>query len=416
MLDVWPALPLSIVSHNDNPTGSVDNIIAALKCTNRVCRIFLSIVRSFGLDILLAEMQQPFPELTYLELSLGRETVPVFPDSFLGGSAPRLEWLQLYGISFPSLPKLLRSATHLVTLHLHQIPHSGYFSPDAMATVLSTLTSLDSLSLSFESHRFCPDPANRRLSPSTCSALPVLTVFLFKGVSEYLDDFVACISAPQLNKLEITVFNDIEFYTPQFTQFISRSTPVSRAPDKAHITFQDRAARVSFSSQTSRDWVFYLEILCKGLDWQVSFLEHVCTSCLPLLYMLDDLYFHEDSDSQPDWEDNIESEEWLELLRPFKTVKNLYLSEKLASCIATALRGPVEGRTTNVLPALRNIFLKGLDSSGSVQESIRRFVAVRRVANLPISISPWTNSTENIILRWTGTNRCTSFATFRNDC
>jgi len=46
-------------------------------------------------------------------------------------------------VPYPGLPKLLSSATHLVTLHLLNIPHSGYISPEAMVTALSTLTRLE---------------------------------------------------------------------------------------------------------------------------------------------------------------------------------------------------------------------------------------------------------------------------------
>jgi hypothetical protein len=88
--------------------------------------------------------------------------------------------------------------------------------------------------------------------------------------------------------------------------------------------------------------------------------------------MLEDLYFHEDSLWRPDWKDNVENRQWLELLRPFMAVKNLYLSEEFASRIP-ALQELVEGRTTDVLPALQNIFLAG--RSRSVQETIGRLVA-----------------------------------------
>ena len=206
---------------------------------------------------------------------------------------------------------------------------------------------------------------------------------------------MACIDAPLLNRLEITFFNDIVFDTPQLVRFITH-TPKSRALEKAFITIQDRAARVEFSSQTSRDGAFYVEILCRGLDWQVSSLEQVCTSCLPSLYMLEDLYFYNDLHLQPDWKDDIENRQWLELFRPFIAVKNLYLSENFASHLGPAFQELVEGRTTDVLPALQNIFLKGLESSGSVQESIGQFVAARQVANHPIGISPWTDSEEGM--------------------
>jgi hypothetical protein len=61
----------------------------------------------FGIGKILAVMQQPFPELTRLELRSIDETSPVVPDLFLGGSAPRLQLLSLEYIPFPGLPKLL---------------------------------------------------------------------------------------------------------------------------------------------------------------------------------------------------------------------------------------------------------------------------------------------------------------------
>ena len=213
-LDVWPTLPLIVeaIFSDSIRLGSMENVIAALKRTDRVCQINLSTIESLEMKIFLAAMQQPFPELTHLHLRPNHETV-VLPDSFLGGSAPRLEDLKLVAIPFPGLPKLLLSATHLTDLALVHIPHSGYFSRDAIATVLPTLTSLDSFDLEFISIRSCPDRASRRPPPSTRPILPVLTHFVFKGASEYLEDLVARIDAPQLKNLFITFFNDFVFST-----------------------------------------------------------------------------------------------------------------------------------------------------------------------------------------------------------
>jgi hypothetical protein len=115
---------------------------AAIVCV----RISLMEVSSSQLETLSAAMQVPFPELTSLDLwSFGGEEL--LPDSFLGGSAAHLRFLRLYRIPFPGLPKLLLSATHLVTLQLLEIPHSGYIPPEAMFTVLSTLTRLQDFML-----------------------------------------------------------------------------------------------------------------------------------------------------------------------------------------------------------------------------------------------------------------------------
>ena len=84
------------------------------------------------LEDVLASMQVPFQELTELGLFSDGVTPPVIPDLFLGGSAPRMQILQLNSAPFLGLPKLLPrllSATQLTSLHLTDIPHSGDMSP-----------------------------------------------------------------------------------------------------------------------------------------------------------------------------------------------------------------------------------------------------------------------------------------------
>ena len=393
-LDIWPSLPLVIV-YEGRLTGNVDNIIAGLERTDRVRETHLIGVRSSDSEIILAALQQPFPELRFLWVGLDDKigTVPFVPDSFLGGSAPHLEVLMLTGVLFPGLLKLLLSATHLVDLRLISIPHSGYIPPDMMVTVLSMLTRLSSLILTFASPRSCPNRESRRPPPSIRSFFSALSNFHFGGVSEYLEDLLACIDAPQLRNLRITFFNDIVFDTPQLIQFIGR-TPVSRALGKAHIAFWGHGADVNFSSQKSGYGFgpFRVGILCRGSDWQVSSLEQVCTSCLLPSSKLEDLYIHKHPYQRPDWKGNIENGLWLKLLQPFTAVKNLYLSEEFAIRIAPALQELVGERTTEVLPAMQNIFVEGLESSGPVQEGIRQLVAARQVASRPIAVSRWANS------------------------
>ena len=112
---------------------------------------------------------------------------PALPDGFLGGSAPRLQSLELDSIPFPALPKLLLSATDLVHLTLWNIPHSGYISPEAIVTGLAVLANLKSLTIEFESPLSRPDRESRRPPPPTRTVLPALTRFEFQGVSEYLE-------------------------------------------------------------------------------------------------------------------------------------------------------------------------------------------------------------------------------------
>jgi hypothetical protein len=384
-LDVWPPLPLYIACNKG--AESVDNIVAVLERSNRVCHIDLMRIERSNLKSISAAMQVPFPELTHLQLQLWPwgETVSAFPDSFLGGSAPRLENLWLEGIPFPGLPRLLLSATYLVTLELGNIPHSGYFSPEAIVTALSTLTRLRTLWLQFESPQSCPGQARQHPPPPTRSVLPSLTWFSFKGVSEYLEVVVARIDAPRLSKLDITFFNQIIFDTPQFIQFISRTTPL-RPFEKARVTFGRDAAAVELSSQTGKNKVLEVRILCRELDWQVSSMEQVCTLCLPPLSTLESLYIYEYPRWRPQWQDNIENALWLELLHPFTSAKNLCLSEDIARLIVPALEELDGGRATEVLPTLQKMFLES-QPSGRVWEGIQQVVSARQVTGHPIAVS-----------------------------
>ena len=396
-LDVWPSLPLIIWGGANLAQGLtyVSNIIAVLERSGRVVEIGFSTDDDRELENVLEAMQVPFPELTRLGFWSGGGIVSVLPNSFLGGSTPRLQFLMLHRIPFPGLPKLLLSATHLVELHLVDIPHSGYISPEAMVTSLSTLTSLVILTLKFESRLSRPDWANRRLPPPTRSVLPVLSSFYFKGACEYLEDVVTCIDSPQLNKLSITWFDQIVFGMPQLIQFISRS-PILETFEKAIVDFSKYTATVKLSSQTSGYGTLNMAISCIELDWQVSSMEQVCTSCLPPLSPLEDLYIYGHLFWPPVWQDNIENTLWLELLRPFTGVKNLYLSDKFASLIIPALQELTGGSTTEVLPTLENIFVEELQPSGTVQASIRQFAATRQVTGHPIAVSRWDNSKEDM--------------------
>ena len=384
-LDIWPALPL-VVQGSANP-NELDNIIAVLERSDRVSGIDIYIPGSHSEDIWTA-MQVPFPELTSLSLSSSGK-VTIVPDSILGGSASRLQELSLDNILFPGLPKLLLSATHLVHLQLTTIPHPEYFSLDTVVTVLSTLTSLDMFWLQFQSPLSLP---SRRPPPLTRSVLPALSSLRFKGASEYLEDLVAHIDTPRLLALYITLFNQIVFDTPHTIQFISRA-PALRTFEEAHLTFEGDTANVRFLSPTIGYDRIHLKILCREFDWQVSSLEQVCTSSLPLLSVLEDLYIYEEAYSEPDWKDNIEDMLWLELLQPFTAMKNLYLSEKFVLRIAPALQELIGGRKIEVMPALENIFLEGLQPSGPGQEGIVKFVAARQLSGHPITVSIWERAT-----------------------
>jgi hypothetical protein len=92
---------------------------------------------------------------------------------------------------------------------------------------------------------------------------------------------------------------------------------------------------------------------------------------------------------------------WLDLLRSFIAVKNLYLSEEFVPRIAPALQELVGGRTTEVLPVLENIFLEGFwPSTGRpLQGDIENIVAARLLTSRPVAVSRWERGKEVIYNR-----------------
>ena len=379
--DVWPALPL-IIEDTLTSSSSTDNVIIALGQSNRVCEVAF---KGWKLGEVLPAMQVPFPELTYLQLWSEDETPVVIPDSFLGGFAPRLQTLTLKSVSFPGLPKLLLSATHLVYLSLYDIPHSTYISPQVIVALISTLSSLESLYLEFRSPRSRPDQERPSLPPPKRSILPALTKFYFRGVTEYLEQLVTHIDTPQLFKMEMTFLNQIDFDCPRLSQFIN-CTPTLGPLNKARVNFTDSLAVVELGPWT-RDLI--INISCIEPDWQLSSIEQVCNWSLPTLSTVEDLYIDHQY-SELVWKnDAIENTLWSQLLLPFIAVKDLYLSNVFAPGIAATLQELVGGRIMEMLPSLQNIFVEELELSGSFQEDIGQFVASRQLHDHPIAVSDW---------------------------
>jgi len=392
MLDIWPEFPISIEDDGDATVEGATNVVNALKLNDRVSRIKLWNVSSseVKLERVVEVMQDPFPTLTYLLLLSSDVTPPVISDSFLGGSAPRLQNLWLDGIPFPTLPNLLFSAPDLVHLRLWRVPHSGYISPETMVSCLSALTRLEEFVLGFQSPRSRPFRTDRLRRPLTRTILPALTQLRYKGVTEYLEDLVARIDIPLLQEIEMTFFNQLVFDISQLPKFVTHTATIATL-DQADVVFYNSSISIELSSQTATvdPAKLTLRISCRQLDWQLSSLAQVCNSTLATPSTLDRLDIHEDRHSPPHWQDDIETTQWLELFHPFTSVKNLHLSKQVTPCVAPALKELPGERVTEVLPALQNLFIDGFQPSGPDQEAFGGFVAARQLSGCPVTIHHW---------------------------
>jgi len=282
------------------------------------------------------------------------------------------------------------TANHLVTLRLWVIPHSMSTSPEGMATCLSTMPNLESLSIGFRPpqppHNWLDQP-NRLLSPLTRVILPSLTEFRCQVMSEYLEDFVSRIDVPLLDKVFINFFDQSIFDVPRFHDFLARTERFT-----AHI--RGTVAFWSYSIEFELEFELgslSLGILCRGLGPQISSMAHLCSSSLPLPSALKRLDIREGLPRALaiGWPDRLHSTQWLELFHPFTGLRDLHLGKELVLHYILALRELAGERATELLPALQNLFIQGLDRLGPIQEALGQFVAARQLSGLPVVVHSW---------------------------
>jgi F-box-like len=385
MLNIWPALPIVIIVHvRKLQQCMMGDIIAALEQHNRVCEIYIEDIPN-QLLTKFAAMSEPFPVLTNLGLWSFNAGVPVLPDSFLGGSAPRLEKLVLHGIPFPALPELLLSTSNLVKLDLRGIPLSGYISPEAMVTGLSALSSLQDFRLEFLYPLSQENRENRLLPRLKRAVLPALTSFHFKGDSEYLEDIIAQIDTPLLDRFHVSFFNQLIFHTPFLRHFISR-TETFKVSHQADIRFCPDHVEVTLRrpDRMDKQGTLSLEISCGPSDWQLSSLAQICDSALSPLPTLEHLEIYDD---RGHWESNTDNSQWLEVSHPFALVKDLFLLYgELFRLVAPALEELPGRSVTEVLPALERLFILDSQSSEPVTKAIEKFIALRRLSGRPVVV------------------------------
>jgi len=401
-LEAWPVLPVLLTLKVELLHGRflhskldqwLDNMVAALKSEhfNRICEIRIVDYSNSRWERLTAAMQKPFPELRHLTIWVYDDVASPLPDSFLGGSAPRLRTLSLRGIPFPSMPKLLSSANDLITLSLSDISDSGYISPDAIVTALTAMTRLETLQLKFRSPPSRRNPANRPLPLPTRFVLPALAKLIFEGAYEYLEDLLSSIDFPLLYRLHITFFMDFNFDVPHLRRLIGHAEEFKSFDRAQVVLIYHHSIKLRLYPKTEvldhhGLHELQIEIICGELDLQVSSLAKLYSSSFPLITTLEELeirdYAYVPSSHQ---RNGMENAPWLELLHPFTALKNLYLPDTITRCVCGALSGE---RSTQVLPALRKLFVRTWPSQ-PIQNAIMPFVTARQLSGHPLVVDCW---------------------------
>ncbi|KAH9021243.1 hypothetical protein EDB85DRAFT_2189791 [Lactarius pseudohatsudake] len=312
-------------------------------------------------------MQEPFPALTHLLIESDIwGAMPALPDSFLGGSAPRLQTISISGIPFPAAPTLFSSAHDLVKIDLSDIPPTGHIPPEAMVAGLAALPRLKFLTFEFEMRMPFSYPDRMRLLPITRTTLPALTTFYFKGLFEYFEDFVAQIDAPQLISLRIELcqLEDTGFQLPQLFKFFDRSEKFKLSRFIHTDIFMSNAVAIELDRHCWRS-SFSITVPEKAMGQVVSQLSVMLSNVTRLF-----LHFNGAGDDI----------QWLEIFRPFTSVKALSVIGDLSYCVPLTLKNVTGERAAEVLPALELLYLENQPA-----KSVKKFVAARQKVGRPVA-------------------------------
>ena len=331
-------------------------------------------------------MGEPFSMLVNLSLSSAstRDTSLVFPKTCL---APNLRHLTLLGIDLPKRLRLLSSTVSLVTLVLTDIRASGYFRPRLLVARLESLPLLEELSVGFSIPIPRPSAEKELLGKwGGIVALANLKGLSFKGVSAYLERIVAQIRAPRLERLDITLFNQLAFPLPRLFHFVNRTDGLKLSI--VEVKFANDAVSIIMNHHNARqhNGHFNLHVICRQLDWQIDCAAQICGALVPALFGVEKLILNFYAQMMPtEWQNGeIDGVTWHELLRTFAGVNELHLCAALSEELSHALQVNDAGSDPGLLPGLHGIVCEC--DRRHAHKLFHSFIHARRVAGRPVII------------------------------
>ena len=380
-----PPLPLSIDYSDGTRTMTredEDNIHLGLKQHGRARWVVLR-GPSSSLNMWLRPMNKLFPRLEDLTLTSTsiEELSLMLPEAL---QAPDLHRLSLHSIGLPKGSPLLSSAVSLSTLSLTHIGASNYFTPVYLVTQLRDLPLLEDLSIGFAIPIPLPSSEGALLpTPISQVTLPKLRRLTFRGVDVYIDNLVAQINTPLLERLSLTLFFDLTFTLVNLTEFVQRTEGFGCLV--ARIVFKEYGASIDAGQQGIQSGKLSLHVNCEPFDWQIDSATQVCNALGKVVSALEELTLDLNADGMPsDWENALDIMLWHDLLLPFIGVKKLRIGRLLTSELSQALQSVTGELDLELLPELQQ--LEVYINSDDVERRLRAFVEIRQFMGRPVHI------------------------------
>jgi hypothetical protein len=233
---------------------------------------------------------------------------------------------------------------------------SCYFPPGHLVTHLPGLPHLEELSIGFAIP--IPVPSNEGdllLAPISPVTLPGLRRLTFRGVGVYLENLVAQINTPLLERLNLTLFFEVAFRLVNLTEFIHRAGGFGCLV--ARVIFNKDGASIDAGNYGQwGDEKLSLRVNCEPLDWQIDSATQVCSAFREALSTVDELTVGLGVGAVlPGWGNALDDLLWHELLLPFIGVKKLHIDTSLSFELSRALESVAGEFALELLPELQEL-------------------------------------------------------------
>jgi hypothetical protein len=219
--------------------------------------------------------------------------------------------------------------------------------------------------------------------------LPNLRLFWFKGVSAYLEGLLALISAPVLRIFQIELFSQLTFTVPRLLQFMD-DTSATLSFSTLQLYLDNDSVLLVAPPEGRRLYPFWLQIMCRHLDWQVSSAAQILTSLQPLLSAVERLTLsHKEHSQSSEWHNEVDRAQWRQLLMPFSNLNTLHVQDELVERIAHSLQTDNGEPPPELLPNLKELEYSGGDDA---RDAFTPFIDERQVAGHTVNLTMVDNS------------------------
>jgi hypothetical protein len=354
----------------------------ALQRRDRV-RFIYFVVTVLSLKKLLLAVDDEFPALEYLHIApvAKHDTHFTLSPTF---EAPHLRELWLTHFTSPIGSPLLSTPIGLVVLTLEWIHPSTYPHPNNFLQLLSLLTHLEEITLSFRSSVPIHD-IERQMSqaPITIHVLhPNLHFFVFTGVSSFLEAILPHLTAPLLETFRVRYSNQLRFSVPNFANFMENIDKF-RCSLVYFVFHHEAVALFSYTAPGVKSSLFEFTVSCGHLDWQVSSAAQISNVLCPLFSEVTDLTLdYREHTLSFEWHNQADPTHWRKLLGSFGNVKTLRVHNGLVGEVSRSLI--LDGETLlEILPDLKELICP----MRSVEDKIfAPFIHEREVAGQPVNL------------------------------